>query len=166
MNQSPAEGYGHQELPDGGKRGTMATTDYLVHLQSVPLFAQCTRKQLADIARVADELALPAGKEFVRQGEIGVEMFILVSGTAEVSRDGRVVAEVFPGHFIGELAVLSDVRRNATVRAKTDIDVLVLTRRGVDQLLDEVPGFAKQLLREVVSRVVRPAGEPAAPLAQ
>jgi CRP/FNR family cyclic AMP-dependent transcriptional regulator len=73
-----------------------------------------------------------------------------------VSRDGAVVSTVGAGQFIGEMAVLSDSRRNATVVARSELEVLVLTRRGLDQLLDDVPGFAKALLREVVARVARP----------
>jgi len=134
----------------------MARDGYSDHLRSVPLFAHCTPKQLEEISRVADELRLPAGRTLVQQGDVGLELLIIIEGTAEVIRDGVVVNQVGPGSFIGEMAVLSDAPRNATVVAKTDISVLVLTRRGIDQLLDDVPGLAKQLLQEVVGRVTHP----------
>jgi CRP/FNR family transcriptional regulator, cyclic AMP receptor protein len=131
----------------------MARGGYSEHLRAVPLFAHCTPKQLEEIGRVADELRLPAGRTLVQQGDVGLELLIIVEGTAEVVRDGTVVNHVGPGGFIGEMAVLTDAPRNATVVAKSDVTVLVLTRRGLDQLLDDVPGLAKQLLFEVVSRI-------------
>jgi CRP/FNR family transcriptional regulator, cyclic AMP receptor protein len=131
----------------------MASEDYQAHLRAVPLFASCTKRQLEEIGRVADEIRLPAGKVLAQQGDIGFDLMILVAGIAEVTRDGIVVGEVGSGHFIGEMAVLSKRPRNATLTAKTDVDVLVLTRSHLDQLLDDIPGFAKQLLYEIVARV-------------
>lgn len=135
----------------------MADEDYEAHLRAVPLFASCTKKQLEEIGRVADEIRLPAGKILAQQGHIGFDLMILVAGTAEVTRDGIVVGEVGSGHFIGEMAVLSERPRNATLTAITDVDVLVLTRSGLDQLLDDIPGLAKKLLYEVVARVANSA---------
>jgi CRP-like cAMP-binding protein len=131
----------------------MASEDYQAHLRAVPLFASCTKKQLKEIGRVADETWVPAGKVLAQQGDIGFDLMIVVEGIAEVTRDGNVVSEVGPGHFIGEMAVLSERPRNATLTAKTDVVVLVLTRSGLDQLLDDIPGLAKRLLYEVVARV-------------
>src|SRR6516162_1651566 len=111
----------------------MANEDYQAHLRAVPLFAKCTKKQLEEIGRVADEVRLPAGKVLAQQGEIGFDLMILVEGIADVTRDGIVVSEVGPGHFIGEMAVLSERPRNATLTARTDVVVLVLTRSGLDQ---------------------------------
>jgi CRP-like cAMP-binding protein len=135
----------------------MAKEDYEAHLRSVPLFTSCTKRQLAEIGRVADEIRFPAGKVLAQQGNIGFDLMILVEGVAEVTRDGIVVSEVGSGHFIGEMAVLSKRPRNATLTAKTDVDLLVLTRSSLDQLLDDIPGLAKQLLYEVVARVANNA---------
>ena len=132
----------------------MARDAYLEHLAAVPLFAKCNRKQLGEIGRVADEVTIPAGTTFVKQGAIGVELFIIVDGTASVTRDGESIATLGQGDFVGELAVLAHHgRRNATVTADTEVTVLVLTASGLEQLLDDIPGLAKALLREVVSRV-------------
>lgn len=135
----------------------MANRDYEAHLRSVPLFQNCNNKQLDEIGRVADEIRFPAGKVLAQQGEIGFDLMILVEGTAEVTRNGVVVAEVGPGHFMGEMAVLSARPRNATLTAKTDVVLLELTRTGLDQLLDDIPGLAKQLLFEVVGRAANNA---------
>ena len=132
----------------------MIRDDHLRHLAAVPVFSNCTKKQLQEIGRVADELILPVGKVLARQGEVGFEMFILLDGTAAVTRDGQHVATVTTGDVVGELAVLSGHPRNATVTAETELRVLVLTHRGLDQLLDDIPGLAKYMLNEVTARIV------------
>ncbi len=139
----------------------MARDEYLEHLAAVPLFARCTKSQLQEIGRVADELTVPAGTVLARQGDVGMELFVIISGTATVTRDGQVVATLGRSSFVGELAVLARVPRNATVIAETDLDVLVLTPSGLNQLLDDVPGLAKQLLYEVVHRLAPTEPQPA-----
>jgi CRP/FNR family transcriptional regulator, cyclic AMP receptor protein len=131
----------------------VARDEYLEHLAAVPLFSRCTNAQLREIGKVAAELTVTAGTVLTRQGDVGSELFVVIDGTADVSRDGQHVAKVGRGHFIGELAVLGHHPRNATVTAETDLDVLVLTPSGVSQLLDDIPGLAKSLLYEVVNRI-------------
>ena len=132
----------------------MIRDGYLQHLASVPVFSNCTKRQLREIGKVADELILPVGKVLASQGEVGFEMFILLDGTAAVTRDGQRVATVTAGDVVGELAVLSGHPRNATVTAETELRVLVLTHRGLVQLLDDIPGLAKHMLYEVTARIV------------
>ena len=103
---------------------------------------------------MADELNVPAGTVLARQGDTGSELFVIVEGTVTVTRDGDEVASVGRGGFVGELAVLAQVPRNATVTAASDLDLLVLTPLGLSQLLDDIPGLAKHLLLEVVDRLV------------
>lgn len=131
----------------------MARDQYLEHLKSVPLFSQCSTAELREIGRIADEVTVPAGRILATEGHYGAELFVVVAGTATVSRQGHPVATVGPGHVVGEMAVLAKQPRNATVTAETDLDVLVLTRGGLDQLLDDIPGLAKRLLYEVSARV-------------
>jgi CRP-like cAMP-binding protein len=139
----------------------MVRDEYLRHLASVPLFSNCTKGQLQEIGKVADEIVLPAGKVLARQGEVGVDLLILLDGSASVTRDGQRVATVTSGDVVGELAVISGRPRNATVVAETELSVLVLTRRGLDQLLDDIPGLAKHLLYEVTARLVEATPETA-----
>ncbi len=133
----------------------MAKSDYREHLRAVPLFAKLSNKQLDEVVRIATEISLPAGHVYAREGDIGLDMFVILDGTVEVRRDGGEVKTIGPGHFVGELALLTDYRRRATVVAATDLDVLVLTRMGLDQLMDDVPGLAKTLLFDVVDRLVQ-----------
>jgi CRP-like cAMP-binding protein len=132
----------------------MARDEYLQHLASVPLFSKCTKRQLDEIGQVATELILPAGKVLARQGDVGFEMFIVLDGTASVTRDGQRVATLTAGDAVGELALISGHPRNATVVAETELQILDLTHAGLDQLLDDIPGLAKHLLYEVTARLV------------
>jgi CRP/FNR family transcriptional regulator, cyclic AMP receptor protein len=124
-----------------------------VRVAAVPLFSNCTKRQLREIGTVATEISLPTGKVLARQGEAGRELFILLDGTASVTRDGRRVATRSAGEVVGELAVLSRQPRNATVVAESELRTLVLTHAGLNKLLDNVPGLAKHLLYEVSARL-------------
>ena len=139
----------------------MARDEYLQHFASIPLFSKCTKRQLQEIGRVATELRLRAGKALARQGEVGFEVFILLDGTASVTRDGQRVATLAAGDVVGELAVISGHPRNATVVAETELRILVLNHAGLDQLLDDIPGLAKHLLYEVSARLVAASPEDA-----
>jgi CRP/FNR family cyclic AMP-dependent transcriptional regulator len=135
----------------------VARDTYLRYLAAVPLFAGCSTNQLKEIAQVADEVIVKEGNELIHQGAVGVELFIILEGTASVTRDGTKVATLGRGDFVGELAVLSKGRRrNATVTADTQLTVLVVMSNGLDHLLDNVPGLAKQLLHAVVNRLPTP----------
>lgn len=131
----------------------MARDDYLNYLASVRLFSNCTNKQLREIARVATQVRVPAGKILAREGDVGRELFIILEGSASVTRDGRHLTTLTVGDVVGELAVLTHHPRNATITAETDLGILVLTHSGLDQLLDDIPGLAKHLLYEVAGRI-------------
>lgn len=133
----------------------MARDSYRKHIEAVPLFAHCNAHQIDHILRVADEITIPAGTTFIREGEVGREMFIIVDGTAEVTRGGADVAELKRNDFVGELSVLRHASRNASVTARSDLDVLVLRANAVEPLLDDIPGLAKALLYDVVDRLSR-----------
>lgn len=131
----------------------MAREEYLNHLASVPLFSGCTTKELREIAKATVELTLDEGKEFVTQGDVGREAFVIVEGTAEVVRAGEVIATLGPGDCVGELALLDHGPRTASVRAATPLTVLVLGPREFSGLLDEVPALTHKILASLASRV-------------
>jgi CRP/FNR family transcriptional regulator, cyclic AMP receptor protein len=131
----------------------MAREQYLDHLASVPLFAGCTTRELRDIAKATVELTLDEGKEFVTQGDVGREAFIIVEGSANVFRAGQQIATLGPGDCVGELALLDHGPRTATVVAATPLTVLVLGPREFSGLLDEVPTLNHKILAALASRV-------------
>jgi CRP/FNR family cyclic AMP-dependent transcriptional regulator len=131
----------------------MAREQYLDHLASVPLFSGCTTKELRDIAKATVELTLEEGKEFVTQGDVGREAFIIVEGSADVSRAGSKIASLGPGDCVGELALLDHGPRTATVVATSPLTVLVLGPREFSGLLDEVPTLNHKILAALASRI-------------
>ena len=108
-------------------------------IKDVPLFAGCSKKELEQIAHIADEIDLPEGKALARQGAPGREFFVLLEGTVEVTRDGRFVDTMTDGDYFGEVALVSDEPRNATVTATSPVRALVVTDREFRMLLKESP---------------------------
>ena len=115
-------------------------------LESVGLFSRCTARERRTIARHAQTASFPPDTDLVLEGEPGDALFIILSGTAAVRRDGGEVAEVGEGSYFGELAILDGAPRSATIRTKTDVKVAVLGIRMFRTLLREVPDLAEQLL--------------------
>ena len=131
----------------------MAKHTYRDHLREIPLFADLDGDELDAIARVATELDLPAGKALMREGEFAHEMFVVIQGTVEVTRGGAHIADIGPGGFAGEMALLTHAKRNSTVITKTAVDVIHIDGRSFSALLDEVPRIAVKMLPVVASRV-------------
>ena len=121
-------------------------------LCGVPLFAECTKKELNRIAAIADELALPEGARLIEEGKRGREFFVLVEGTVDVRRAGRKVAELGGGSFFGEIALLTDAPRNATVTALTPTRVLVITGQAFQRVLNETTTIRPKVLAALAER--------------
>jgi CRP-like cAMP-binding protein len=122
-------------------------------IRSVPLFEHCSKKDLQQIAQTADEIDLRAGKVLIEEGERGREFFVIVSGEVEVTRQGRKIASLGPGSFVGEMALLSKAPRTATVTAVTALDVLVITDRAFLELLNTIPELWLKVARALAERV-------------
>jgi CRP-like cAMP-binding protein len=131
----------------------MGRDAYLDHLSTVPLFSALSKKDLQKIARASDEIALASGRAVVQEGTTGHEAFVILEGKATVERKGLKVAELGPGDYFGELALLDGGPRTATVIATTPMTVLVLGQREFSGVLDEVPGLSHKLLATLARRV-------------
>src|SRR5262245_7510369 len=132
----------------------MARRDaFIDHLQEVPLFAACSRKDLQLVAKRAEDVRVAGGKTIISEGETGHEFFVILEGTARISRHGRKIASIGPGAAFGELALLEKAPRNSTVVAETDMELVVLGQREFAGLIDEVPGFARKLLAGMAHRL-------------
>ena len=132
----------------------MARDAWLNHLAQVPLFANCSKKQLQSVAAASIELTIEAGKVLVREGEAGHEAFVIMEGDATVSRKGETIATLGAGDVVGELAPLTGGNRTATVTADTSMELLVIGQREFAGLLDEVPGLAVRVLHNLAHRMV------------
>ena len=122
-------------------------------LKGVPLFSKLDKKGLQDVAQIADELDLPAGKEMAKEGDRGREFFVLLNGEAEVTRAGRRINTMKEGDFFGEIALVTKMPRTATVTATSDVDVLVITERAFDALLDKSPEIGRRVAEALAERV-------------
>lgn len=122
-------------------------------LKQVPLFSKLDKKSLQDIAHIADELDLPAGKEMATEGDRGREFFVLLKGEAEVTKNGSRINTMREGDFFGEIALVSKMPRTATVTATTDVDVLVITERAFDNLLKKSPDIGRGVAEALAERV-------------
>jgi CRP-like cAMP-binding protein len=122
-------------------------------LVSVPLFSACSKKDLGLVAKRAEDVKVEAGKVLVSEGAAGAEFFVIIEGTAKVTRHGQEVAKLGAGDFFGDLALLDRAPRNATITAETPMELVVLGQREFSALIDEVPGFAHKLLAGLARRL-------------
>ena len=122
-------------------------------LRKVPLFERCSGADLGRIAKLADELHVREGRTLTVEGKPGREFFVLVDGSADVRRKGRRVNVLGPGDFLGEIGLVSDRPRTATVTTTSPAQLLVLTGRDFRTLLREVPAIQAKVLEAVVERL-------------
>jgi CRP-like cAMP-binding protein len=126
---------------------------FVKHLATVPLFAQCSKKDLTEIARFVDQIDVPDGRELINEGEVGHEAFIVVEGSASVTRDGDEVATIGPGAVFGEMALIDRAPRNATVVATSPMQLIVIGKREFTGLLDESASFRTSVMSALADRV-------------
>ncbi len=122
-------------------------------LAKVSLFAGCSKAELGRIASITDELALAAGMTLIREGERGREFFVIVDGDVTVTRKGRRVNEIGAGGWAGEIALIANVPRTATVVATSPVRLLVITDRAFQQLIRQTPSIAAKVLQSVGERL-------------
>ena len=122
-------------------------------LKKVPLFADCSKSELRELAKSADELDLREGTVLTREGRPGREFFVLIDGTVKVTKDGKKVAELKGGDWLGEIALLTDKPRTATVTATSSVDVLVITDRRFRNVVESMPSIAIKVLGRVSERL-------------
>ena len=122
-------------------------------IAGVPLFARCSRRELAEIASLADEIDLREGKEMTREGERGREFFVLLEGDADVRQAGKTIRKLSHGDFFGEIALVSRVPRTATVVATSPVRALVITDRAFRSLLERSPQVQLKVLEALAERL-------------
>ena len=114
-------------------------------LKQIPLFEDLPRRNLERIATWTDEVDVPAGRHLIDQGAFPHEFMVIESGTAEVLVDGNRVADLGPGDFFGEMALIEAHRRSATVTATADLRVIVMHDRDFRAMEDEMPEVAARI---------------------
>jgi CRP-like cAMP-binding protein len=123
------------------------------HLSQVQMFSSLNKKELGLIARAADVVTVKPGTEIVTQGKPGHEFYLIMSGQASVRRNGRKVATLGPGAYFGELALLDQGPRSATVVAETDAELAIIGQREFLGVLNQVPAVSLKLLSSMAARL-------------
>ena len=122
-------------------------------IKRAPLFAGLSKRELEEIAGIADEIDLREGKELTTQGKSAREFFVLLEGSADVTKDGRKINELGDGDFFGEIALVSRSPRTATVTATAPIRALVITDRSFRRLLEDSPEIQLKVLEALAERL-------------
>jgi CRP-like cAMP-binding protein len=120
-------------------------TQLMGELAAMPLFAGLTDRELSQVAGTVLERRVKAGKTIIKEGHWGHEFLLVLDGETEVRRGGQIVATNGPGSYVGELAVLDEVRRNATVVAKTAVVVGSIDAGSFSTLLVDIPILAERI---------------------
>jgi cAMP-dependent protein kinase regulator len=118
-------------------------------LKDVPFFSSMSEQDLTAVAQQTDELSVAAGTVLAREGDLGEEFFVIESGTAEVTRGGAPIAKLGAGDFFGEIALIREERRTATVTATSPMVLIVMTGSSFRSLDRSIPE-----LRETVSKAL------------
>ena len=115
-------------------------------LKSVPLFAELDDKELGKIAGLMKERPVEAGRTIVEEGKGGVGFFVIQTGTASVSVGGDVVRTLGPGDHFGEIALIADTPRTATITADTELQCYGITAWHFRPLVESSPALAWKML--------------------
>jgi len=133
----------------------VANKDVVERLSRVPILSGCPKKDLLTIAKAIKPVRHAAGSVVATEGEPGAGLFIIDSGEARVSIGGKTVSTLREGDSFGEMALLDGGPRTATVTAKTDLSLFVLTEWVYRGLLAEHPSIAIRTLEAVAARLRR-----------
>ena len=130
----------------------MKTANFSNEINQVPLFSELSRNEIKSLKMLMTEIGISSGRTVVREGDVGREFMIILSGTASVSKQGNKFATLGPGDFFGELSLLGKGPRSATVTAETDLQLKALNRREFATMLDKNPKIAEMVLADAHSR--------------
>ena len=122
-------------------------------LGTVPLFAGCSKRELAKIAALTDEIDLPAGKTLTEEGRSGREFCVIVNGTADVKKGTKKLATLADGDFFGEISLVLDAPRSATVTATSPVRLLIVERQSFQRLMREFPSIQSKVLEALAARL-------------
>jgi CRP-like cAMP-binding protein len=122
-------------------------------LKRVPLFSRLSGPELERISMVADELDFKEGKELAREGAAGREFFVIIEGTAEVTRGRKRLNTLADGDFFGEISLITKLPRTASVTTMSPLRALVITDRSFRRMLSDSPAIQRKVLEALGERL-------------
>ena len=131
----------------------MGKKKHLNLLEVVPLFHGLTPKEMGRLAKVTDEVTLRSGAVIAEEGQPGDAFYLLVDGAAVVNRKGKKIATLGTGDFFGEMSLLDEGPRSATIELTRDSTLLVIHGTDFAVIVNEMPGVATKLLRGLAARL-------------
>ena len=134
--------------------------EYLDRLAAVPLFADLDKDELDDVAALGTDIDVEAGRTLAKEGDVGSEAFLILSGSAVCTRDGEEIAVFGPGDFFGEMALLVHGHRTATITTTSPTSVRAFHRSEFDSLLDRSPKVGVKILRTTAQRLLHAEDSP------
>jgi CRP-like cAMP-binding protein len=129
-------------------------------LKGAPLFEDLSRRELVQLARVCEDLELEPGKVLCKEGQIGHEFFVIVNGKVQITQKDKPVRTLSSGDFLGEIALVTEMRRTATAVAETPVRLFVLTGRDFRVVLDNNPNVERKVLRTLARRLAQTSNDP------
>ncbi len=121
-------------------------------LSDVPLFSALSKRERREVARLADEVDIDAGRHLVDRGEFPYEFFVIENGTAEVLRDGEHVADLHAGDFLGEIGAVKHAQRGASVVATSPMTAIVMTARDLRHIARDMPKVSEKIQSAIEER--------------
>jgi CRP-like cAMP-binding protein len=132
-------------------------------LEQVPLFHDCSKSELARVAELAEELRVDDGGFIVRKGTVGHEFVVLVEGHADVVEDGSTIASVGAWDYIGEISLVGQTRRTASVIARGPVRALSIDEQAFHTLMAEIPSLRAKVNRAAFDRMAQEPPPESAP---
>jgi CRP-like cAMP-binding protein len=129
-------------------------------LRRAPLFENLSKDELERLAKVTEDIEVEPGKVLCREGEPAQEFFVIIDGEVEVMRDDERIRTLSDGDFFGEIALLEDIPRTATVRATTHLRFFVLTRQSFWSMVESMPDVDRKILRALAKRALASSDDP------
>jgi len=122
-------------------------------LEKVSMFSACNKKELGRLAAVAQERQVPSGAVLTKEGEPGDEFYVVAEGMAKASIKGRKVGSIPAGSFFGELSLLDQGPRTATVTAELPTRLVVITAKDFGKVIDDIPSIALKIMKGLATRI-------------
>ena len=122
-------------------------------LRNISLFSECSAKELALVVKNSTERVLKAGTIIMDQGQTGREAYVILEGSATIKRNGKKIGTAKAGTVVGELSLLDNGPRTASVIADSDVTLLVISERALKGAIDNIPAISRKLLKALATRV-------------
>jgi CRP-like cAMP-binding protein len=136
---------------DGGRRKVVKQQTAM--LARAPLFHDLSRAHLRQLAEASAFRRVRAGQELVKEGVAGSVFFVILTGTAKVTKGGRTLKRLRPDDFFGEMSILTKMPRSASVVAETPMECLTLSAAGLRTVMNREPTIAVRLLATLAERL-------------